>query len=164
MKILNAFSATLLGLAAIGTGAIVVSAVDLPDPQPIRFVEARELDFEGELKDAIYNVGYEGDYELSTVDLALELGKSLSEIGDPGRNAQVAAALCAIYESEVETRRQNFSDYYNALTNIATLGQDAGGEHAEAISAAITATYEEDPAAFEVYVLGVAAATQECQS
>ena len=164
MKILNAFSATLLGLAAIGTGAIVASAVDLPDPQPIRFVEARELDFEGELKDAIYNVGYEGDYELSTVDLALELGKSLSEIGDPGRNAQVAAALCSIYESEVETRRQNFYDYYNALINLATLGSDAGGEYAEPIANAIKATVEQDPDAFEVYVLGVAAATQECQS
>ena len=163
MKIVKAFSSALLGLAAVGTGAIVASAVDLPDPEPIRFVEARELDYEGELKDAIYTVGYEGDYELSTVDLALELGKALSEIGTPGRNAQVAAALCAIYSSNVESRRQHFYDYYNALTNLATLGEEAGGQYAADIGNAIKATVEEDEEAFEVYVLGVAAATQECQ-
>ena len=162
MKFSTLSTAALVGLVSLGAGSAAVLA-DLPDPEPIRFVEAREVDFEGELKDAIYAVGYEGDFELSTVDAALELGKALSEIGTPGRNAQVAAALCAIYESEVESRRQNFYDYYNALINLATLGTDAGGEHAEAIADAIKATAAEDPEAFEVYVLGVASVTQECQ-
>ena len=97
------------------------------------------------------------------MDTALELGAALSAIGDPGRNAQVAAALCAIYESEVETRKQHFYDYYNALINLATLGTDAGGQYAEPIAAAIQETVEKDEEAFELYVLGVAAVTQECQ-
>ena len=158
-----------LGLAAIlcsasfGLGSAVVSAIEVQEPRDIRTVEASELDYEGELAIAIYAVGYLGNFGIQTIENALFLGKELSEIGTPGRNAQVAAALCAIYETPVESRRENFFDYYVSLTNLATLGEEAGGQYAGPIKEAIVTVTEADPDAFSLYVLGVAAATRECQ-
>ena len=163
MKLFTALTASLAGVIAIGAVSTSVLA-DLPDPKPIQFVAAAEIDFEGELKDAIYAVGYEGDYQLSSVDLALALGKTLSEIGEVGVNSQVATTLCAIHAGGVESRRQDVYDYYRTLTNVNTLATEGQiSQHAEAIKNAIEATVDEDPKAFEVYGLAVAAATQECQ-
>ncbi|MGK7910187.1 MAG: hypothetical protein AB4050_01710 [Synechococcus sp.] len=158
-----------LGLAAIlcsasfGLGSAIVSAIEVQEPRDIRTVEASELDYEGELAIAIYAVGYFGNFGIQTIENALLLGKNLSEIGSPGRNAQVAAALCAIYETPVESRRENFYDYYTSLTSLATLGEDAGGQYAGPIKEAIINATEADADAFSLYVLGVAAATNECQ-
>lgn len=132
--------------------------------EQIRFVEARELDFAGELKVAIETVAFVDNYGTNTLQRALELGQTLDNIGEVGMNSIVATVLCTTYNSEVDSRKQNYEDYYQALTSVASMAQASpNSENAEPTIEAITAVYEEDPDAFVLYGKAVGATTKECR-